>query len=93
VHCLKAERTAEAFAWVFRDILDGKIDLEPIGRRASAVVWRDFHLDVFVPRIERALERAARQPRSGAGTAAEAYRMALLAEKLTQVVIQEAACA
>lgn len=93
VHCLKAERTAEAFAGVFRDILDGKIDLEPLGRRAAAVVWGDFHLDVFVPRIERALERAACQPRFGAGTAEEAYRMALLAEKLTQTLIQEAAVA
>ena len=55
VHCLKAERTAEAFARVFAGILDRAIDLEPLGRRASAVIWRDFHLDAILPRIEQAL--------------------------------------
>jgi glycosyltransferase involved in cell wall biosynthesis len=89
VHCLKAERGVESFRQVFRDILTGRIDLQPIARRASAVIWRDFHLDRLLPRIERVLERAAGQPRTGAGTAAEAYRLALLAEKLAQVIVQE----
>ena len=34
--------------------------------------------------------RGRRRPRAGAGTASEAYRMALLAEKLTKVLVQEA---
>jgi glycogen synthase len=89
VHCLKAPRTAEDFAQVFQDILDGAIDLEPLGRRAAAVVRRDFHLDALIPKIERALHRASRLPRSAGGTAAEAYRMALLAEKLAQILVQE----
>ncbi len=54
------------------------------------MVGRDFHIDAQIPRIERALALAAGQARAGAGSAAEAYRMALLAEKLTRVLIQEA---
>jgi glycogen(starch) synthase len=89
VHCLKAPRTAEAFAGVFRRILQGRIDLEPIGRRAGAMVRRDFHLNTLILRIERALDRAARAPRPPGGSAEDAYRLALLAEKLTQVLVQE----
>jgi glycosyltransferase involved in cell wall biosynthesis len=90
VHCIKAERSPEAFAQVFQDALDGRIDLAVLGRRVRAVVRRDFHLDALLPRIEAALARAAREPRGRAGTAAEAYRLALLAEKLTGVLMQEA---
>jgi len=91
VHALKAERTARAFADSFEAVLNGTIDLAPVARRAAAVVGRDFHLRVQLPRIEQALARAARQPRTRPGTAADAYRLALLAEKLTKVLVQEAA--
>jgi len=93
VHCLKADRTPRAFADAIASVLSGATDLGPIARRAAAVVGRDFHLDAQVPKIERALVGAASRRRSGGGTAAEAYRMALLAEKLTKVLVQEAACA
>jgi glycosyltransferase involved in cell wall biosynthesis len=94
VHCLKADRTPEAFADSLVSILDGSTDLAPIAGRAAAVIGRDFHLDAQVPRIEQALLEASKKPRTGAGTGAEAYRMALLAEKLTKVLVQEAvACA
>ena len=91
VHCLKADRSAGAFADSLCSILDGSTDLGPIARRASAVIGRDFHLDAQVPRIEQAMREAAKKPRTGGGTAAEAYRMALLAEKLTKVMVQEVA--
>ena len=90
VHCLKADRSSVAFADSLCSILDGSVDLEPIARRAAAVIGRDFHLDAQVPKIERALAEAAKTPKGGAGTAADAYRMALLAEKLTKVLVQEA---
>jgi glycogen(starch) synthase len=90
VHCLKVPRTAEAFAEIFRQVLDGRLDLEPLGRRASAMVRRDLHLDALIPRIERALERAARTSMPPGGSSTDAYRLALLAEKLTQVLIHEA---
>jgi glycosyltransferase involved in cell wall biosynthesis len=93
VHCLKVPRTTEGFAEIFTEILDGRIDLEPIGRRGALAVRRDFHLDGLLPRIEAILARAARQDRTGAGSADEAYRLALLAEKLTSVIIQEPFCA
>ena len=91
VHALKAARTPGAFADSIAAVLRGAIDLGSLARRAAAVVGRDFHLGVQIPRIERALAEAARRSRAGAGTAAEAYRLALLAEKLTRVLVQEAA--
>jgi glycosyltransferase involved in cell wall biosynthesis len=93
VHCLKAPRRPEAFAGVLRSIVEREIDLEPIARRGAAAAWRDFHLDTIVPRIERKLVLAARQPRRVQGTAAEAYRLARMAEHLTQALIQESFCA
>lgn len=93
VHCLKVRRSAEAFARAFGQILDRSIDLGPIGRRVGAVVRRDFHIDALFPRIEQALEGASGRSRAGAGTPADAYRMALLAEKLDRILIQEALCA
>jgi glycogen(starch) synthase len=93
VHCLKAERTAESFAEVFRDIMGGRIDLEPIARRGENFAWREFHLDTLLPRIERKLVAASRQSRAGAGTPGEAYRLARMAEQLTQVLLEETLCA
>ncbi len=71
----------------------GEIDLEPIGRRGEATAWRDFHLDAILPRIERMLVDASRRPRQRAGTGAEAYRMARMAEQLAQALVQESRCA
>jgi glycosyltransferase involved in cell wall biosynthesis len=93
VHCLKAARTAGAFADAFAAIIAGEVALEPLARRASAAAWRDFHLDAILPRIEAKLRAASGQSRAGAGTSAEAYRMARMAEQLTQVLIQEAVSA
>ena len=93
VHLLKSERTADGFAKVFAAILEGAIDLSSIGRRAACVVRREFHLDAIAPKICEVLEDAAGRPRTGAGTAAEAYRLARLAEKLSHVLIQESLCA
>jgi glycogen(starch) synthase len=93
VHCLKARRTAAAFARVIAQVLDGKVSLEPIARRGAAVVRRDFHLDAILPRINHALERAALQPRAGAESPSKVYRMAVLAEKVSHVTIHESLCA
>ena len=93
VHCLKAPRRADAFARTLAAILDGEIAPSPIGRRAAALARRDFHIDAIIVKIEDVLRRAAGRPRDGAGTADEAYRMALLAEKLSRVLVQEALCA
>jgi glycosyltransferase involved in cell wall biosynthesis len=89
VHCLKAERTAGAFAAVLQDILAGRIDLAPLGRRTQALVSREYHLRAVLPAIDSALRRAARRRRRARGTAAQAYHLAVLAEKLTQTMVQE----
>ena len=93
IHLVKAERSAEGFARVFAAILDGSIDLAPIARRTAGIVRREFHIDSIAPRIATVLEEAASRPRIGAGDPAEAYRLALLAEKLSKVLIQESLCA
>ncbi len=93
VHCLKVERSAAAFTGVFEDILQGRTDLEPLGRRAAVVVNRDFHLGALVLRIEQTLARAARQPRTGAGSAREAFQLALLAERNAEVLVHESCAA
>jgi glycosyltransferase involved in cell wall biosynthesis len=93
VHCLKAPRRVEAFAASLAAVLDGTIDLDPIRRRLPGIVRLDFHLDVIIPRIEAVLRSAAGRSRAGAGTPEEAYRLALLAEKLTRVLVQESLCA
>jgi glycosyltransferase involved in cell wall biosynthesis len=90
VHCLKVERSAAAFANVLRAIMAREVALEPIAHRAQAAAWRDFHIDAILPRIEAKLVTAARLPRARAGNAAEAYRLARLAEQLTRMLIQEA---
>jgi glycosyltransferase involved in cell wall biosynthesis len=89
VHCWKIERSAAALADVLGDILEERIELAPIGRRVADVVWRDFHIRRLLPRIERALARATRQRRTARGDARRAYHLAVLAEKLTQVLIEE----
>ena len=94
VHLLKSERTAEAFARVFAGD-PGRFDRPgpdgpPDGRGSSVA----SSTSTRSPRGSRELlERAARRTRAGAGTAAEAYRLALLAEKLSKVLTQESLCA
>jgi glycosyltransferase involved in cell wall biosynthesis len=90
VHALKAPRTSEAFADALEAILDGRVDLAGIGARGGAVVRRDFHLDAIVVAIEGALADAAASPRPGpVGRPDDAYRLAMLAERLGKVIIQE----
>jgi glycosyltransferase involved in cell wall biosynthesis len=89
VHCLKTPRTPRSLAAIFQRILRRQVDLAPLGRRAGAVVRRDFHINTVVGRIERALDRAAQTPRPAGRSTADAYRLALLAEKLAAVLVQE----
>ncbi len=93
VHVLKAERSAEAFADGIAAIQDRRVDLGTIGKRVANVVGREFHIDAILPKIETILEDASRRPRVSLGSAQDAYRLALLAEKLSRTMIQEARCA
>ena len=71
------------------DVLAGRTDLAPLGRRTQALVTRDYHLSRLVPAIEGALGRAAQRRRPPLGGTAQAYHLAVLAEKLTQTAVQE----
>ncbi len=90
LHCLKAERTPEAFARAFASVIRREIELEPIARRGMRVAWRDLHLNSILPRIEQILAKAALRSRDGAGEPDDAYRLACLAERVTNALIQEA---
>lgn len=89
VHTIKAPQTAHHFAAVFEAALNRQIDLHALGRRAASATRADFSLDNQILRIENVLQYASKKSRSPAGTADEAYRLALLAEHLTQVLLQE----
>jgi glycogen(starch) synthase len=89
VHCIKVDRAARPFADAIAAIIRGEIDLGAIGRRVQRVIWRDFHRDVALDRIERTLSRVALSDRAGAGTTEDAYRMALVAERLAHTLVQE----
>ncbi len=89
VHALKVPRTPAALANTLRAAAEGRIDLAAIGNRAALAARRDFRLDALIPRIEKALERAARRPRPVAMPASEIHQLANLAERLSRVMIQE----
>jgi glycosyltransferase involved in cell wall biosynthesis len=92
IHCLKSTRRAEGFAKVIRRVIEGDVALEPIARRGAEAAWRDFHLDVILPKIEALLLEAAKQPcgNAGAATTGEAYRLARMAEHMTDLLVQDA---
>ncbi|AGA25886.1 glycosyltransferase family 4 protein [Singulisphaera acidiphila] len=89
LHCLKADRTPEAFARAFADVIEQRIDPEPIARRGAAAAWRDFHIDAIIPRIEQLLADAASREKGIAGSSHDAYRLARMAEQLTASLLQE----
>jgi glycosyltransferase involved in cell wall biosynthesis len=89
VHCVKAPRTAAAFADVLADILDGRIALAPLGQRAAAIVAEEFHLRSLLQRIEGALRHASLLRRPVIGSPEEAYHLALLGEKLGGALVHD----
>jgi glycosyltransferase involved in cell wall biosynthesis len=93
VHCLKVGRSARQFADAIAAVIRGEVDLAAMGRRAQSVAWREFHRDSVLPKVERVLAQAAGSDRSGGGSPDDAYRMALIAEKLSHAVVQEPAVA
>lgn len=88
--CLKAERTPQAFAKVFEQLLTGEIHLPDVARRGMRTTLRNYSLNRILQVIERELSSAVARPRSAAGSADEAYRLAVIAEKTFQTIVQEA---
>jgi len=90
LHCLKADRTPEAFAQSLTEVIEGKIRLETIARRGGAAVWRDFHINAIVPKFEELLMDAMTDRENRiAGSPNDAYRLARMAEQLTSSLLQE----
>ncbi|HEU5115897.1 MAG TPA: glycosyltransferase family 4 protein [Isosphaeraceae bacterium] len=89
VHVLKIKRNAQAMADAYASVLNGSVDLTRMGQRLSSVIRRDFSLAALLPTIEESLGQAQVRSRAGAGTPEQAYRMALLAERLSHAMIQE----
>ena len=91
VHCLKAERSSEAFAETLHAVATGTIPLGPIARRATELAWREFHLDVILPKIEAVLVVSSRTGSCSVDpkTAADLYRLARMAEQLTEGLVEE----
>lgn len=90
VDCLKAPRTADAFAHRLAQILVGDVDVAAIGRRAQAVVWREFHISAAAAQVEAILTAAAAERRVPRGNAGEYYALARYAEGVLHALLQEA---
>lgn len=87
-HLLTADRTAEAFGRVLGEVLSGAVDLPRMAAAGKEVVWRRFHLGRAVDRIETVLtETAAGAAPSSPVPWADIERMALLADRLAQVIV------
>ena len=78
------------FADALERLLGGDVDLAETGRRGMSNVLRYFRLASVLPKVEHELERAAARRMPPAGSGQEVYRMAVLAEKLFQVMLQDA---
>jgi glycosyltransferase involved in cell wall biosynthesis len=90
VDCLKADRNAAAFADAFERLIRHDVPVAAMGRRGSRVVLQHYRLDTVLPRIESELRAAVRAGCGPRRPAAEAYRVALLAEKTFQCLVHEA---
>jgi glycosyltransferase involved in cell wall biosynthesis len=88
--CLKAPRTPDAFAERLAEVLDGRIDLGALGRRAQAVVWREFHISGPARRVQELLAEAAGERRPPSRSRHEFFALARFAEGLIQVLAREA---
>lgn len=93
VHVLKAPRNAEAFASVIVKIHQGLIELEPLARRAASLARDGLSTPVLIARTEEVLRAASNDRRGDAGSPAEAYRLAILAERLSRILIQQSIAA
>ena len=92
VHCIKLERSAEAYARVIVAVLRGDLDLEPIGRRAAAMVRDQFHVDRVVVDIELELTEAARTGRAAPRVdGRRVQRLAILLDRAARQLAQDVA--
>jgi glycosyltransferase involved in cell wall biosynthesis len=90
LHCLKVAPTAQSIGHALSNILDGKIALESIARRAMDVARDDFSIDNALPQIEKAFDDASQIPIRRAGSYDDSLRLAHLAEALLRDHVESA---
>jgi len=90
VHCLKAERSADAFTQRIIQVLQGEVDLAAMARRTQAVVTTEFHISRVAPRVASILEDAADHAMPPLGPVGDFHRLARLAEGVIPALLAEA---
>jgi glycosyltransferase involved in cell wall biosynthesis len=80
LHCIKTSPTPEGIATKLGQILDGKIEIKSIARRAMHVVQDEFSIHRVIPAVEDAFENALRLPVRRPSSLNDAYLWARLAE-------------
>jgi glycosyltransferase involved in cell wall biosynthesis len=86
VHCSKAARNGRAFARRLAAILEKRLDIAGVARRGQAAIWRDFHLNSVIGRIEGVLDERSKERRQEEDPR-EFYAVARLGEALIDRMI------
>ena len=89
--CLKTERDPHAMAVAWCKLIRGEASLQEIGQQAARLVHREYRMGKILPRIEAILADAIREGGGPARPPAEAFHVALLAEKTFQCLMNESA--
>jgi glycosyltransferase involved in cell wall biosynthesis len=82
VHCIKVARDAHALTVAVARILDRGIRLEPIGRRARAMIRDSLSVDRVANDVEAVFGEACLTPAIRPGRPGDAYHLARLAERM-----------
>jgi glycosyltransferase involved in cell wall biosynthesis len=91
--CLKVARDPAALADAVEGLLSGQTPLAEVGRRGARTVQQWFTLNAVLPTIEAELQAAVEAGGGPRRSAAEAHKIALLAEKMFQAMVYESAAA
>jgi glycogen(starch) synthase len=78
VDCIKAERSAPAFAAAVRRVMEGDIALEPLAKRAAQGVHNQFSIEKVMPTVEAELVSASSRHPEPVGRPSDAYTIALI---------------
>ena len=89
VNCLKADATADGYVEVVARVLDRKVALEEISRRAVRSVHSDFDIQAVLPAVERELILAAAAGTMAPGRSTDVQRLALVADAILRRYVME----
>lgn len=91
VHCLKAERTPQAFAETLARVLDGEVDVEAISKRGVSMMHGDLAIEKVMPVVESELVLAADRGGIKFERFEGVYRMGLIADAVLRRYVLERA--